>query len=863
MTSVPAPDRLLADAAWLRRLTHHLTGDAALADDLQQDVAVAALAQPLAAAAGRSWLAAVAHNLAVSRRRRRALEQRALTRLPVREQVPQPAALAAEAELQQKAVAAVLALPQVYRDTVLLRFMRGLSLQATSQAMGVPEESVRTRQQRALRMLRAQLAPEGRQRRGLAVLLGGLVASGVAMKSKHAVAVGAAALFALLLAVPFWLQRDALEPGERSAPAAPVRAAVTQSAPAASTAVAPARTEVASAAATADLASLTVHLTWREDGTPVTGVDVICHRGKRAGVFATTNEAGEATFLGLEPGEYQAGTYDWHTERIVIAAGSEARVEHSLERGRSAEGLVVDHLGKPVADASILVSASGIVPQWTFTAGRSDQAGRFSCRGLGYGGLVGASHPARGTSEFRMLIDEQGVERPEQIVLRLPAASITVTGRVVDAAARPVAGAWVELGCYREAMRQDEGGGLWQPQPASLLTTDADGAFTANGLAEEDCPLLVYHAGFAPFRGTVRAAAHGPVWSPPSGIFTAALTITLHPGAVITGSVHDAAGNPVRGAEVEHEVYQFPWATGGETAADGTFRIEDLPPGETTLEVIAKDFPRQSRTFAIAGTETHEWQVVLKREHAIRGRLVDHAGAALANWFVQLPRADRRTKTDAEGRFLLAECQAAGNTLIVRDQHGFVPERCRITGVAASEQEQVFTVPADSAPSARVTGRCIVPAGMPLDGIGLELGQDGWPITGEQRQCGADGTFALGPLPPGSYLLQPFHRQLVFRPVVLELAANESRDLASVQGERPARLVLRLLGDEEACAGAEIRLIAGALQSTSEAGGRERTFGRLFPARYRIVVRAGGKDLDAGEVELAAGSESMRDVTVR
>jgi hypothetical protein len=343
----------------------------------------------------------------------------------------------------------------------------------------------------------------------------------------------------------------------------------------------------------------------------------------------------------------------------------------------------------------------------------------------------------------------------------------------------------------------------------------------------------------------------------------AAVSITLHPGAAITGSVHDAAGNPIRGAEVEPEDYLFPWAVGGETAADGTFRIEDLPPGETALQVTAKDFPRQSRTFAIAGTETHEWQVVLKRDHAIRGRLVDHAGAALANWFVQLPGADRRTKTDAQGRFLLAECLAADNTLVVRDQHGFVPERCRFLGVAASEQEQLFTVPADSVASARVTGRCSVPADMPPDGMGLELTQDGWPITGARRECDADGTFALGPLPPGRYVLQPFHRQLVFKPVVMELVANETRDLASVQGERPARLVLRLLGDEEACHGAEIRLLAGDLQSSSEEGGRERTFGRLFPARYRIVVRVGGKDQDAGKVELAAGAESEQDVTVR
>ena len=198
-------NQTLADAAWLRGLTRRLAGDADLAADLQQDLAVAALSQPDAAAGGRSWFTVVARNLAVSLRRQRSAEDRRMQALPQREPPPQPAELVATAELQQRAVAAVLALPAVYRDTVLMRFMQGMTLRAVAEAMGVPEETVRTRQRRALVMLRATLAPDrGARGRGLAALLVPLAQWSALMKTKHALAAAGVVLLALIGSVPFW-----------------------------------------------------------------------------------------------------------------------------------------------------------------------------------------------------------------------------------------------------------------------------------------------------------------------------------------------------------------------------------------------------------------------------------------------------------------------------------------------------------------------------------------------------------------------------------------------------------------------------------------------------------------------------------
>ena len=50
---------------------------------------------------------------------------------------------------------ALMELDEPYRETLLLRYMKGLSVPAVARRMSVPVESVRTRQNRALAQLRA------------------------------------------------------------------------------------------------------------------------------------------------------------------------------------------------------------------------------------------------------------------------------------------------------------------------------------------------------------------------------------------------------------------------------------------------------------------------------------------------------------------------------------------------------------------------------------------------------------------------------------------------------------------------------------------------------------------------------------
>jgi hypothetical protein len=264
----------------------------------------------------------------------------------------------------------------------------------------------------------------------------------------------------------------------------------------------------------------------------------------------------------------------------------------------------------------------------------------------------------------------------------------------------------------------------------------------------------------------------------------------------------------------------------------------------------------------ITGTETQHWDVVLKLDQAIHGRLLDHHGEALTGWYVNQPGGDRHSVTDASGRFVIVDCTATDNTLFVRCQNPFRPVRVRFAGVRASAEEQTFTVPSESAPSARIAGQCCGPDG-PIGPVHFTFRQDGWYVDVDGNDGAADGRFALGPLPPGRYLVEPGHKQFAFAPVELDLKANESCDLGVLRGERPARLTLHLIGDPAICKDAEVRLRAAALRANSDDSGADRVFTHVFPGRYRIVVRIGEKDQDAGEVELAPGADVVREVTVQ
>src|SRR6185503_18830794 len=141
---------LLADQAFLRRLARSLTADDARADDLVQETWLAALrARPDGRSRLRVWLARVLRNLAASGLRGGARREARERLSAASESLPGTAELVERMELHQRLVAAVLALPEAYRDVILRHYFRGESVSAMAASLGRPEATVRTRLRRA------------------------------------------------------------------------------------------------------------------------------------------------------------------------------------------------------------------------------------------------------------------------------------------------------------------------------------------------------------------------------------------------------------------------------------------------------------------------------------------------------------------------------------------------------------------------------------------------------------------------------------------------------------------------------------------------------------------------------------------
>ncbi len=149
---------LLANETFVRRLARSLEADETGADDLVQETWIAALQRgPFDRFGLRSWLVRVLRNLAASRLRsrvRREARERACARPVIQ---PDTAELVERIEVQHRLVAAVLGLPEVYREVVLRHYFRGESTRVMAASLGKPEATVRTRLRRAREQLRKEL----------------------------------------------------------------------------------------------------------------------------------------------------------------------------------------------------------------------------------------------------------------------------------------------------------------------------------------------------------------------------------------------------------------------------------------------------------------------------------------------------------------------------------------------------------------------------------------------------------------------------------------------------------------------------------------------------------------------------------
>ena len=151
-------DRWRDEIHWLRGLALRLVRDPDQADELVQETALIALRRSaLPEKEERAWRAGVLkqlfHNRRRARERRRKREQGAA---PPAQAAP-PESPVEQLEVHQQLTAAILALDEPYRETVVRRYFHDHSSAEIARSLGEPEATVRSRLSRALARLREEL----------------------------------------------------------------------------------------------------------------------------------------------------------------------------------------------------------------------------------------------------------------------------------------------------------------------------------------------------------------------------------------------------------------------------------------------------------------------------------------------------------------------------------------------------------------------------------------------------------------------------------------------------------------------------------------------------------------------------------
>jgi hypothetical protein len=293
---------------------------------------------------------------------------------------------------------------------------------------------------------------------------------------------------------------------------------------------------------------------------------------------------------------------------VVRLAEDAGPVVVRLVRGAALAVQVVDARGAPVPGATVaLVDASA-------RTATTDEAGRARLAPL-RAGPVGVAVSAAGYATTSTLAAPIAPGAIGTLTIALP-PGYSISGRVIDAAGRLIAGA--------EVLVADGLGGAGTG--GARLQTDVTGAFTMPGLGTGEHTLLVSDG------------EHAPATSPPIEIrdrSVAGVEIAMSAGAAIAGAVVTADHAPVASATIRlvggggpgtRTVYRELTSD-----AQGRFEVRGLPP--MRLHAQAESNRATSDTVEVdlaGGAMARELTLLLDAGGQISGVVVDPAGHALA-----------------------------------------------------------------------------------------------------------------------------------------------------------------------------------------------------------------------------------------
>jgi protocatechuate 3,4-dioxygenase beta subunit len=429
-----------------------------------------------------------------------------------------------------------------------------------------------------------------------------------------------------------------------------------------------------------------------------------------------------------------------------------------------------------------------------------------------------------------------------------PAAAASLDVLVSDAAGKPVEGAFVM------AVPSVGGYGRWGVLVADRMRSTLT---SREGRARlESLPA-------GPWRVTVHA--RGYVEKSLPRVSAGPLVVRVERGGVITGSVRTAdGGRPIAGARVRvgggpplPQAWQES-ATRVESTTDaqGRFRLEGIGRSPVGIVARAAGFGSAGRGDVRAGDVV---DLFLFPGATLRGTVRDDAGrpVAAAQVYADSDRLRSQSQvetSDAQGAFVMAGIRPGEYVVVARGGS-------RAPGIAfvLVEPDAEASVSLVLSEGGYATGQIVDPDGRPLGGrVRLEVFEERGlsPAASDaiSSEAGADGRFALGPLPLGTLGIGVSAPRHAARRVEVAIPARgRAVDLGRVTLE--TGLVIRgSVRDREG------NPVLGARVSASSMGRVERSMGEAVTESDAAFVIAG---LRAGPHELIAAAAGFATARAR
>ncbi len=324
------------------------------------------------------------------------------------------------------------------------------------------------------------------------------------------------------------------------------------------------------------------------------------------------------------------------------------------------------------------------------------------------------------------------------------AETITITGTVLTPDGRPAPGARVFADCIIIQ--------TWSQLVTFETTTDDDGSFILQ--MDSEGRITRFHRMGAVKPGFGLGSHYVPLDSDEE------LTIRLSTERVASGTVRNAAGNPVPGATIGLERLKGPgsWLfvhglMHATTDAQGRFILRGLPEGKRiTLTVSGPGYAQQTLNYEL-DDRIDDLQIVLSQESVISG-LVQREGRPVAGVKVWChdPRGlfYAKTATDEQGHYRLSRLPQGTYNVYLNAPDGWTGAAHELVELAAPQtiENMDFQLVAGGFATGTVTD---AETGQPLAGIRMSAYGPARPLSGrvaQHAQTDDNGRYTFR-LPPG------------------------------------------------------------------------------------------------------------------